>query len=122
MDFLRHFWPHLTAAFSGLSTLLLYWFRDEITKWRDERRRDRQAEREERANVHGRGDRALSELVALIRADLDKSWTRADKIDDLLTRMVVANERSLDVQRTLSNQLSDFDKRLGHIEGARGIQ
>ena len=45
-----------------------------------------------------------------------------EALRDLLTRMVIADERGLDVQRQFSNQFQDVDKRLSRIEGALRVQ
>ena len=122
MNWIREHIPHLIGSGAiGGGTLVLV-FREAIAKSWEEFWRERREARAERLAEHSRGDHAMTELISLLKEDIKAQRENDRKTTELLAQMVLANERSLDVQRTFSNQFSDADKRLSRIEGALRIQ
>ena len=93
-------------------------FKDGIKKiiddWSDERR----AKRAAAMSAAGHDDRSWTKLVELLTKSVEDQKANGSNLHALLERMVIANERGLDVQRMTSNQLSELDKRTLRMEGA----
>lgn len=118
MNWLKDHVGKLLAGSGGLATILLMTFKDSLREMWQEFHADRRIARERRQSESSRGDQAINKLISVLEKNLLEQHLTIESMRDLLERIVVANERSIDVQRAMSNQLSDFDKRLLRIEGA----
>ncbi len=121
MPFLSEHWAHLVgggSAGAGGAAVFAMVFRDSIRQWLDDWKDERRAKRAERMAASGHNDRGMTELIHVITKSVDDQRANDVALRELLTRMVVADERSLDVQRMTSTQLSEIDKRMFRMEGA----
>lgn len=109
---------NLLAGGGSAATILLVTFKDSLREFWQEWHADRRVARERRQSETSRGDLAINKLISVLEKNLTEQHVTIEKMQLLLERMVVANELSLNVQRVVSTQMSDFDKRLLRIEGA----
>lgn len=110
--------PHAIAGTAGTSGLFFFTFRDAINKAWEEYRAERKQARDQKHLDASRGDVAINKLISVFEKNLSDQHLTIESMRLLLERMVIAHERSLDVQRMASTQMSDVDKRLLRIEGA----
>jgi len=106
------------SAGVGGAAVLAVLFKDSIRTWIDDWKDERRAKRAERMTAAGHNDRGLTELIHLLTKSIDDQRQNDLTLRDLLTRMVVADARALDVQRMTSIQISEIDKRMLRMEGA----
>ena len=121
MSFLTWLKEHagkLLAGGGATGTVLAVTFKDSLREMWQEWHADRRIARERRQSEASRGDTAINKLIAVLEKNLSEQHLTIESMRGLLERMTVANELSTNVQRTLSTQMSDFDKRLLRIEGA----
>ena len=129
MNLLKQYWPHIAGAAAGSGSLLAIIFRDGIKDIIADWRKERDAKRSERLASASRIDSPMRDVFQLLRdelkaqrelisADIVSQRANDKEIIAILAQVATSNERHLDMERTFSTQFSEFDKRLGRIEGA----
>src|ERR1035437_1897643 len=108
----------LLAGGGATGTIILVTFKDSLREFWQEWHADRRIARERRQSEQSRGDTAINKLIAVLEKNLGEQHVTIEAMRGLMERMTVANELSTDVQRTMSTQMSEFDKRLLRLEGA----
>lgn len=120
MWFKQHLMHLAGGGVGGLAAIGLL-FREAIKELWSDYREARKAKRDAELAEAGSGGQVMKELLGLLRASLDVQRITSDKQTELIARLVLSNDRSVEVQRGIDIALKDIYKRLGHIEGAHGI-
>lgn len=121
MEWIKHHVMHLAGGGVGGVAAIGLLFREAIRELWNDYREARKAKREAELVEAGQGGKVMHELISLLRTSLDIQRIASDKQTELITQIVIANEKSVEVQRGIDTTLKDVYKRLGHIEGAHGI-
>jgi hypothetical protein len=96
-------------------------FKDSIREWMTDWRDERRAKRAERLASIGHYERAMTELLKMLKEMIASQHAQEKETIVLLGQMATSHERSVDIQRVTSNQVKDVFDRLTRIEGRIGV-
>jgi hypothetical protein len=114
---------HFASATAGGGAVFFVMFRDGlrelVQEWKSSRaeaRAERLATRGARMAKEAGADKGMERLITLLEKDVEQQRSNMKEIIAVLGQMATSHERNLDAQRVFSNQMNDFDKRLGEVK------
>lgn len=114
----RDYIPHALVGTAGTGTMVLFMFREAITKALEEYRADRKMAREVHLAASGKDSQISNAFISLLKNDLESQAKTRDEMSKAIAQLAKTTEAVLDTQRLLSNQLNDMQRDLLMVKGA----